>query len=97
MSIARRLLSSIPPSLIRRLPLPFVSLPSLVVVLWVCFVRAFRWRRYNYIQRVYGPKYRAGTLSLEDAQAIIAIGSQYELPSLLQFSVAFALFKTYSI
>ncbi|KAK7047360.1 hypothetical protein VNI00_006591 [Paramarasmius palmivorus] len=83
--------------LIHKFPRPLISLPSILIVIYLLLVRSLRWKRYNYIQRTYGSKYRTRTLSLEDAQAIIAIGSQYELPAILEYSVAFALFKTYAI
>ncbi|KAF9259411.1 hypothetical protein L218DRAFT_981552 [Marasmius fiardii PR-910] len=86
-----------PLTLFSSLPYPTLSVPSVILFSWVGLVQAFRWRRYNYIHRVYGPKYNAGTLSPEDAQDIIGILTRYEMPLILEYALAFALFKTYAI
>ncbi|KAL0581167.1 hypothetical protein V5O48_000857 [Marasmius crinis-equi] len=79
------------------LPWPTVTVPSLILLTWAGLVQAFRWRRHNYIQRVYGPKYTSGTMTAEDAQQIINLLIQYEMPLILEYALAFALFKTYAI
>ncbi|KAK7042908.1 hypothetical protein VNI00_008644 [Paramarasmius palmivorus] len=45
----------------------------------------------------YGPKYAAGALTPEDAQKIMGIVTRYEMPLILEYALAFALFKTYAI
>ena len=42
-------------------------------------------------------KYQDGTLTLEEAQRIILLSTSYDIPLLLNYSLAFALFKTYAI
>ena len=42
-------------------------------------------------------KYQDGTLTLEEAQCIILLSTTYDMPLLLNYSLAFALFKTYAI
>ncbi|KAG7089083.1 hypothetical protein E1B28_010792 [Marasmius oreades] len=79
------------------LPYPTFTIPALILFSWVSLVRTFRWRRYNYIHRVYGPKYSSGMLTPEDAQDVITILLRYEMPLVLEYAVAFSLFKTYAI
>ena len=42
-------------------------------------------------------KYQDGTLTPEEAQRIILVSSSYDMPLLLNYSLALALFKTYAI
>ena len=42
-------------------------------------------------------KYQDGTLTPEEAQRIILVSTTYDIPWLLNYSLAFALFKTYAI
>ena len=42
-------------------------------------------------------KYQDGTLTPEEAQRIILVSTSYDMPFLLNYSLAFALFKTYAI
>lgn len=42
-------------------------------------------------------KYQDGTLSPEEAQRVILVSTSYDMPLLLNYSLAFALFKTYAI
>ena len=42
-------------------------------------------------------KYQDGTLTPEEAQRIILVSTSYDMPLLLNYSLAFALFKTYAI
>jgi hypothetical protein len=69
------------------------------ILLWLALVRTFRWRRYNAIHHKYGPKWNngKGIITPEEAQHIMAVSGMYDMPMLLSFSGAFALFKTYGI
>ncbi|EEB90217.1 hypothetical protein MPER_11604 [Moniliophthora perniciosa FA553] len=84
-------------SLLPSIPWPSVTIPAAVLLSWLSIARAYRWRRYNYIHRVYGPKYKTGTLTLEDAQEIVHIITQYEMPVIMEYALTFALFKPYAI
>ena len=42
-------------------------------------------------------KFQDGTLTPEEAQRIILVSTSYDMPFLLNYSLAFALFKTYAI
>ena len=42
-------------------------------------------------------KYQDGTLTPQEAQRIILVSTTYDTPLLLNYSLAFALFKTYAI
>ena len=42
-------------------------------------------------------KYQDGMLTPEEAQCIILVLTSYDMPLLLNYSLAFALFKTYAI
>ncbi|KAF5319248.1 hypothetical protein D9619_008748 [Psilocybe cf. subviscida] len=66
---------------------------------WLIIVRAFRWRRYNAIHRKYEPKWRngEGVITPEEAQIIAQLSAAYDMPLLLNYSLAFALFKTYAV
>lgn len=70
-----------------------------VVLGWMILIRALRWRRYNAIHREYGPKWDNGreTITPEEAQKIILNPILYDMPLLLNYAVAFALFKTYAV
>jgi len=69
------------------------------IFLWLALVRTLRWKRYNAIQRKYGRKWKngKGNITPEEAQNIMAVSIMYDMPMLLNYSVAFALFKTYAI
>lgn len=64
-------------------------------LVWLLVVRALRWRRYNAIHRQFQAKYE--TMTPEEAQKIIQVSTLYDMPLLLNYSLAFALFKTYGI
>ncbi|EDQ98946.1 uncharacterized protein LACBIDRAFT_318452 [Laccaria bicolor S238N-H82] len=64
---------------------------------YLALTRLLRWRRYNAIHREYMKKYQDGTLTPEEAQRIILVSTSYDMPLLLNYSLAFALFKTYAI
>lgn len=69
------------------------------IFLWLILVRIFRWRRYNAIHRKYGPIWNngKGIITPEEAQKIMAVSSNYDMPLVMNFAGAFALFKTYGI
>ncbi|KAF9524241.1 hypothetical protein CPB83DRAFT_861677 [Crepidotus variabilis] len=69
------------------------------LIFWLCLVRALRWRRYYAIHSKYGPKWDngRGTLSPQEAQSISHVTMNYDMPLLMNYSLAFALFKTYGI
>ncbi|KDR72939.1 hypothetical protein GALMADRAFT_73434 [Galerina marginata CBS 339.88] len=96
--------------LLQRLPSPGEALEALRhvppvaaiaggLLAWVVLVRALRWRRYNAIHRQYGPKWDngRGTITPEEAQKITMVSTMYDMPLLLNYAVAFALFKTYAV
>ncbi|KAK0462534.1 uncharacterized protein EV420DRAFT_1735087 [Desarmillaria tabescens] len=64
---------------------------------YLSLVKLLRWRRYNTVHEKYTPKYKAGTLTLQDAQEIISVSMMYDMPALMNYALAFALFKTYAI
>jgi len=69
------------------------------VLLWVVIARSLRWRRYRAIHRKYGPKWDngRGEITPEEAQKILHESSLFDMPWLLNYALAFALFKTYAI
>ena len=67
------------------------------VLIWLIAVRAFRWQRYNAIHRQFQAKYEEKTMTPEEAQKVIQVSILYDMPLLLNYSLAFALFKTYAI
>ena len=81
--------------------LTHISLPVQAVfgglLIWLVAVRAFRWKRYNAIHRQFQAKYKEGRITPEEAQKIIQISTMYDMPLLLNYSLGFALFKTYGI
>ncbi|KAF8827142.1 hypothetical protein HHX47_DHR5000982 [Lentinula edodes] len=68
-----------------------------VVTAYLCRVRVLRWRRHTAIHREFGRKYESGLLTPEDAQKIIHTSALYDMPALMNYALAFALFKTYAI
>ena len=77
---------------------PFIALLAGILFRLVV-VRILRWRRYNAVHRKYGPKWNNGNgiITPEEAQDIMAVSTRYDMPMLLNYSLAFALFKTYGI
>ncbi|KIM44280.1 hypothetical protein M413DRAFT_378573 [Hebeloma cylindrosporum] len=69
------------------------------ILFWLALARAFRWRRYNAMHRKYGPKWSngKGIITPEEAQDIMSVSTRYDMPMLLNYALAFALFKTYGI
>lgn len=74
-----------------------VGAACIVVVGYLCIVRSLRWRRYTAMHAEYRSRFESNTLTPEDAQRIIHVGAYYDMPLLLNYSLAFALFKTYGI
>ena len=66
------------------------------LLIWLVIVRAFRWKRYDAIHQQFQSKYKEG-LTPEEAQKIIQVSTHYDMPLLMNFAIAFALFKTYGI
>ncbi|KAF7361341.1 hypothetical protein MSAN_01166800 [Mycena sanguinolenta] len=83
------------------LPLFLYTKSSSVVcglaVVYLCLVRSLRWRRYNVIHKKYSAKFRAKSLTPEEAQDVIQLSYNWDMPFLSEYSLAFALFKTYGI
>ncbi|TFK63951.1 hypothetical protein BDN72DRAFT_826158 [Pluteus cervinus] len=67
------------------------------VPLYVGIVRALRWRRYNAIHKKYQAKFERNELTPEEAQEIMHVADFYDMPMMMNYSLAFALFKTYAI
>lgn len=69
------------------------------ILVWMATVRSLRWRRYHAIHRKYLQKWEngKGPITAEEAQEIITVGAAYDMPLLLNYALAFALFKTYAI
>ncbi|KAL0565240.1 hypothetical protein V5O48_016786 [Marasmius crinis-equi] len=89
--------NSVPSSLTNFLPWPTITIPALLLLGWVGVVRTLRWRRYKHIHRVYGPKFEAGMLTPEDAQEVLTNLTRWEMPLIMEYAYALALFKTYGI
>ena len=76
---------------------PQVQVIFCAFLTWLVAVRAFRWMHYNDIHRQFQAKYEERTITPEEAQKIIHVSILYDMPLLLNYAVAFALFKTYGI
>lgn len=66
-------------------------------LLYLCLVRSLRWKRYDAIHKKYASRLETKTLTPEEAQQVIYVGTFYDMPTLLNKALAFALFKTYAI
>lgn len=64
---------------------------------YLCLVRVLRWRRYHAVHKKYASSYESRVLTPEEAQEIVHVSSFYDMPLLMNYSLAFALFKTYGI
>lgn len=64
---------------------------------YLSLVRCLRYRRYDKIHAKHQKKFEEGTLTPEEAQEIVKVSSCYDMPALLSYSLAFSLFKTYTI
>ena len=68
-----------------------------VLLAYLCLVKSLRWRRYNAIHAKYRVQYETECLTPEEAQEIMHVGAFYDMPSLVKYSLAFALFKAAAI
>ncbi|KAJ6482051.1 hypothetical protein C8R47DRAFT_582237 [Mycena vitilis] len=66
-------------------------------VVYLCVVRLLRYRRLDAMQTKYSAKFRAKTLTPEEAQEVVQLSFTYDMPTLAEYSLSFALFKTYAI
>ncbi|KXN91327.1 Transcription initiation factor TFIID subunit 11 [Leucoagaricus sp. SymC.cos] len=66
-------------------------------VLYLAAVRVLRFKRHREIHRIYQKKYEDRTLTPEEAQKVMLVSSGYDMPLLLNCSLAFVLFKTYGL
>ncbi|KAF8896926.1 hypothetical protein CPB85DRAFT_203349 [Mucidula mucida] len=64
---------------------------------YLLLVKALRWKRYNDVHKRYLHKHRQGTLTPEDAQVIVHLAMTWDMPTLMQYSLEFALFKTFGV
>ncbi|KAF5347780.1 hypothetical protein D9756_010264 [Leucocoprinus leucothites] len=64
---------------------------------YLTVVRMLRFKRYRDIHRKYQKKYEERTLTPEEAQKVMFVSAGYDMPLVLNYSLAFALFKTYAI
>jgi hypothetical protein len=64
---------------------------------YLCVVRFFRWRRYNAVHKKYAAAFKARTLTPEEAQDVLHVSTFYDMPTVLNYALAFALFKTYAV
>ncbi|KAJ7059215.1 hypothetical protein C8F01DRAFT_1146371 [Mycena amicta] len=66
-----------------------------LLTLYLLIVRSLCWRRYNALHKKYTGK--KSTLTPEEAQEIVQLVFEWDMPILSEYSLAFALFKTYAI
>ncbi|KAJ7117921.1 hypothetical protein C8R43DRAFT_1036904 [Mycena crocata] len=66
-------------------------------LVYLSVVRTLRWRRYNAIHKKYTAKFKAKALTPEEAQEVVQLSFMHDMPTLAEYSLAFALFKTYAI
>jgi hypothetical protein len=64
---------------------------------YVVVVRVLRFKRYRLVHKKYQRKYEERTLTPEEAQEVMRVSTAYDMPMLLNYSLAFALFKTYAV
>ncbi|KAF8630568.1 hypothetical protein AX17_005380 [Amanita inopinata Kibby_2008] len=79
------------------LPTPSNS-PAVWLVVGICYltlVRCLRWRRYHAIHKKY--EGRTQDITPEEAQEIMHESASWDMPLLMNYALAFALFKTYGI
>jgi hypothetical protein len=75
-------------------PTTGTALATAGVACYLALVRALRWRRLRALERAYGS---GEGMSLADAQQIIALSLLWDMPGLINYSLAFAMFKTYAV
>jgi len=76
---------------------PLIQAVFGALLIWLAVVRVFRWRRYNAIHRQFQAAYEAKTMTPEEAQIVMKVSTMYDMPLLLNYSLAFALFRTYAV
>lgn len=64
---------------------------------YLVVVRVLRYKRYRLVHKKYQEKYEERTLTPEEAQEVMRVSTGYDMPMLLNYSLAFALFKTYAV
>ncbi|KAJ3563637.1 hypothetical protein NP233_g8816 [Leucocoprinus birnbaumii] len=64
---------------------------------YLALVRVLRFERYRVIHRKYQKKYEDRTLTPEEAQKVMFVSCGYDMPLIVNYSLAFALLKTYAI
>ncbi|KDQ57898.1 hypothetical protein JAAARDRAFT_57715 [Jaapia argillacea MUCL 33604] len=62
---------------------------------YIGIVRLLRWRDYNRIHRKYNAK--INSLTAAEAQTIVHCTTMWDMPLLVNYSLSFALFKTYAV
>ncbi|KDQ50418.1 hypothetical protein JAAARDRAFT_42081 [Jaapia argillacea MUCL 33604] len=72
-----------------------IAVPVTAIITYLGLVQLLRWRRYHRVHEKYGPK--LGSLTPAEAQTILHLSSQWDLPGINQGALSFALFKTYAI
>ncbi|KAA1470834.1 hypothetical protein DENSPDRAFT_836729 [Dentipellis sp. KUC8613] len=74
--------------------LPWWGLPTAGLG-YLLLVRLLRWRQYNSIHRKYAG--RMDSLTPTEAQEIMKLSAEWDMPTIVWYSIALALFKTYGI
>ncbi|KAJ7641459.1 hypothetical protein FB45DRAFT_976236 [Roridomyces roridus] len=74
-----------------------LALPTLGFLGYLVVVRTLRWRRYKAVHKKYLPKLNDQSLTVEEAHEVVQLAFMYDMPLLSEYSLAFALFKTYAI
>ncbi|KAG9225506.1 hypothetical protein CCMSSC00406_0003009 [Pleurotus cornucopiae] len=74
-----------------------VALGATTIASYLLVVHRLRWRRYDDIHAKYETKFKEGKLTPRDAQEIMHASAFYDMPTLMTYSLSFALFKTYAI
>ena len=64
---------------------------------YLCIVRLFRWRRYNAVHKKYAAAFEARTLTPEEAQDVLHVSTFYDMPTVLNYALAFALLKSFAV
>ncbi|KAF8664838.1 hypothetical protein AX16_000679 [Volvariella volvacea WC 439] len=75
----------------------FLVALAVALPLYLWRVRSQRWKLYDAVHKKYQKKYEDRTLTPEEAQEIMHVSCFWDMPLLMDYSLAFALFKTYAI
>ncbi|KAJ8462366.1 hypothetical protein ONZ45_g17963 [Pleurotus djamor] len=76
---------------------PFAALCLASITSYLALVRHLRWKRYRTIHEKYLAKFKSHKLTPREAQEIVYVSTFYDMPLLLRYSLALALFKTYAV